>query len=104
MVEVIEILKQVVGYTPQDRKGFLVMALQGTNALERVDLQGSLAIFTPNLVETMLSYGEVEKGKHALWALLETAREQIGIDYTNRIDVLRLHIEQLSSCPITPAE
>ena len=105
VAEITEILNHVVGYTAHERKGFLILALQGTNALQRVALEGPLADFTPNLIQTMLHYGEVEPGKHALWAVLETAKGRMGVDYGDRIEVLRPHIEALSSYPIaTPKE
>jgi formylglycine-generating enzyme required for sulfatase activity len=105
MDEVIAILNQVLGYTSQDRRAFLIMALHDTNAFEQVGyLDYPPAVFTPLLVNTMLNYGEVEKGKHALWALLEAAQAQVGVDYKARIEALRPHIKKLSSGPAAATE
>lgn len=103
--EITEILKQVVGYTARERKTLLVSAFQGTNALEHVRyFDDSIEVFTTHLVDTMLNYGEVEKGRHALWAVLEAAQELMGVDYRPRIEALRPHIQKLSSYPVAPAE
>jgi hypothetical protein len=44
--------------------------------------------FILHLLQVLEGYGEVQPGKKALWAVLETARERVGVDKQARIDLL----------------
>lgn len=73
-----------------DRRSLVVQALGSQSSLlQRIDWTGNTAGFVVELVTCLSEYGEIESGKSALWVVLETVREQVGLDRQRRIDQLR---------------
>lgn len=74
----------------KDRHSILVSAL-GNDApvLQRMDWNGAVATFIPEMVCKLADYGEIEPGQQALWTLLEYVGSQSGVDVQQRIDKLR---------------
>ncbi len=54
----------------------------------QIDFDGPVGDFVTRLVAQLDEYGEVQPGKPALIALLETVREHVGVDRQGRIDAL----------------
>lgn len=54
----------------------------------QIDFDGPAGDFATRLVAQLVEYGEVEPGKPALLALLETARARVGLDQQAHIDEL----------------
>lgn len=94
--EIVSILKPALGNTHQAREAFLTLALSGTRVLDRIEYSGPNSVFLPNLINTLIDYGEIEKGKEAIWVVLEAVRENMGVDYQERIDALRPIFEKPS--------
>lgn len=92
--EIVSILKSALGNKDRDREAFLSLHLSASSVLERIDYSGSSSVFIPSLIETLLNYGEIERGKEALWAVLEAAADNLGLDYGERIEALRPAFEK----------
>lgn len=86
--ELIDLLSPLMRHE-NDRHALLTLAL-GHNAsiLQRITWSGPVETFILEMVGILADYGEIESGKQALWALLETARKRVGIDQQKRIDML----------------
>jgi formylglycine-generating enzyme required for sulfatase activity len=88
---------------PEDRPGLLTLALgMGCPVLQQIEYHGPVEPFILRLTQRLANFGELEPGTTALWALLETARERVGVDRQNRIDALRLALQ--TSAAETPAK
>ena len=72
----------------QERQANLHLALPNA-AYRRIDFQGSAHLFTVNLVNTLLQYGEIAPGKQALVAVLEVIHAQVGADTQYKIAHVR---------------
>lgn len=59
------------------------------NLLYQIETVGPVQTFVLNLIVKLVDYGDIERGKPALWALLEAAREGMGVDHQARVDALR---------------
>ena len=76
-----------------EREGFrqplLAFAL-GTHcpALAQIEWSGAVEPFILRMVGVLARVGEIEPGTQALWKLLETVRERVGLDRQARIDAL----------------
>jgi hypothetical protein len=75
--------------TEEERRALLALALGEAAVVDHIEFSGSTRVFILNLVTKLVGFGEVEPGMSALWALLVTAREEVGVDRQNRIDALR---------------
>lgn len=75
--------------TEQDRRAFLVLTLVDHALLAQIDFTGSTLNFLPSMVEKLYQFGKLDDSRPALWALLEVAREQVGLDEKHQIDALR---------------
>jgi hypothetical protein len=75
--------------TEEERRALLALALGEAAVVNHIEFSGSTRVFILNLVTKLVEFGEVEPGLSALWALLETVREGVGVDRQNRIDALR---------------
>jgi Effector-associated domain 8 len=71
-----------------ERHGILKLAFSGEAILQRLDYQGSRLSFVPGLVACLVDYGYISNGKHALWSLLLTMKDSLGIDRKDEIDGL----------------
>lgn len=71
-----------------ERRAYLIRAL-GTNA-DALNLIWNEPVntFIPNMVQTLVAFGELTSGKPALCALLEVIREDVGVDVKDSIDEL----------------
>ena len=54
--------------------------------LDRIGVDGETAVFLDLLLNTLRGYGEVEEGKPATYALLESIRSEVGVGERKRID------------------
>jgi len=63
----------------------LIYASLGTFDIE---LEGSPLEFTIRLIERTLDHGQIEPGKHALWAVLDSIRPYVGVEKQPVIDAL----------------
>lgn len=72
----------------QARKTLLTQAFIGSSLLEEIAYEGPTQDFVIELIRRLSAYGEIESGKPALWALLETIRDRVGVDKQRRIDTL----------------
>jgi hypothetical protein len=86
----------------KERKGYLIMALgTNTDALNLI-WNEPVNIFVPHMVQELVAFGEATPGKHALCALLEVIRENVGVDTQDSIDKLLQQIrEELQKAEIT---
>ena len=60
---------------------------------QRIDFTGPAHSFTVQMLATLLQYGEVEPGKSALVAVLDTLHPQVGVDKQHTIDQLRRQLQ-----------
>ena len=73
-----------------EQQALLTLALgRDATILGQIKFGGQVEVFTLNMVNKLLDFGEIEPGKQALWALLEVARDRVGVDRQARIDALR---------------
>ncbi|NER20366.1 MAG: WD40 repeat domain-containing protein [Symploca sp. SIO1C2] len=77
-----------------ERRAYLMRAL-GTNA-DALNLiwNEPINIFIPNMVNTLVAFGELTPGKPALCALLEVIRQDVGEDVKVKIDKLLQQIRE----------
>ena len=87
--EVVTLLVPLLG-SEEERRALLSLAL-GLHCpvLAQLDFKGATEIFILRLIEKLEAFGEIEPGKPALWALLETVQERVGVDRQMRIDALQ---------------
>lgn len=67
-------------YDSQGRRALLLQAGIDAELLDQIDWGDSSKLFFPRLLDILLSYGTLPDGKHALEAVLEAAKENIGQD------------------------
>ena len=86
----------------KERKGYLIRALgTNTDALNLI-WNEPVNIFVPHMVQELVAFGEATPGNHALCALLEVIREDVGVDTQDIIDKLLPQIrEELQKAEIT---
>ena len=87
--------------TETDRRALLIEAF-GVDSplLMNVDFEGATQPFILNLLAALHAYGEVEPGKSALWVLLNTVKNHVGIDIAERIDALEPQVEASAAAPL----
>ncbi len=78
--------------TENERRALIDTVFAGTSSQPDIDISGAPLEFTRRLIFRLRDFGEIEPGKPALWALLETIRVQVGIDKQTQIDALRAAI------------
>ena len=85
-----------------ERRAYLILAL-GTKAdVLNLIWNEPVNTFIPNMVQTLVAFGEVTPGKPALCALLEVIREDRGVDVEYDINQLLQKIrEELQKVEIT---
>ncbi|OKH37434.1 hypothetical protein FACHB389_09900 [Nostoc calcicola FACHB-389] len=77
------------------RRGYLIRALGiNTPVQYRLNFNTPTNDFIPNLVNELVSFGEIAPGQPALCALLEVIREDVGEDIQVRIDNLLREIKR----------
>jgi WD40 repeat protein len=86
--QIIELLTPLMS-SEADRRALIVLTFVDHPLIERIDFTGATSAFLPNLIDTLHQFGKLEDGRPALWAVLEVAREQVGLDQKHRIDALR---------------
>ena len=74
-----------------DRRTLLGATLNDV-VYSQINFGGSASNFTPQMITTLLQYGEVEPNKQAIIALLESLREQVGFDRQQEIDRLQVKL------------
>lgn len=85
----------------EDRRGLLTLALGADcPVLNQIDYSGAVGPFILNMTQQLADFGELRSGTTALWAVLETVREQVGVDRQDRIDRLRPFLQ--TSMTATP--
>lgn len=82
-----------------ERRAYLMRAL-GTNA-DALNLIWNEPVntFIPNMVQTLVAFGEITPGQPALCALLEVIREDVGVDVRLDIDELLLQLKKELKTP-----
>ncbi|MBW4593697.1 MAG: hypothetical protein KME46_12475 [Brasilonema angustatum HA4187-MV1] len=90
--ELAEILSSFVEFE-KERRSFLIAAL-GTDApvLQHIDWSGSVATFTPHMLDQLANIGE----EQAFYAVLEYMKLKVGLDQKERINKI---IEQFHLYP-----
>lgn len=89
-----------------ERRSIVRLALTPA-ALRRLKLSGPADSFTVQMVSTLLQYGEVVPGKPAVIALLDTLRNNVGVDRQAEIDQLQSKLMmqlQQQPVPLTPQQ
>jgi len=82
-------------YDRQGRRALVLQAGIDPALLHQIDWAGPSATFFPCLLDTLIAYGTLRDGRHALDALLETARQQVGQDRQAEWDTLLRNIHLL---------
>jgi hypothetical protein len=91
--ELLDLLTPLM-HREEDRRGLLDLALgMGCPVLDRIDYRGAAEPFTLRAIERLAGFGTLKDGTPALWTLMETAKERVGIDRQARIDALRPLLE-----------
>jgi WD40 repeat protein len=85
--ELIAILEPLV-QDIKERHALLNRAFFNHPLLSQIDYEGTSHVFVVNLIVRLDSFGEIERGKTALWVLLETVRDRVGVDKQSLIDQL----------------
>jgi hypothetical protein len=86
--EIVELLTPLME-RENERHGLLRLALgQDTPVLRQINFGDAVQPFILHMIGKLTAFGEIEPGKPALWALLEVARDQVGVDRQARIDTL----------------
>ncbi|MBN1287485.1 MAG: LysM peptidoglycan-binding domain-containing protein [Anaerolineae bacterium] len=87
--ELLELLTPLMQEEKQ-RRALLMRALGvGASILNQIDYAGSTDVFIMSMINTLVAFGEIEPGKQAIWALMETIRKTVGDNKQKRIDALR---------------
>jgi hypothetical protein len=73
--------------TEEQRRALLDCCIPATLTAQ-IDFDGPASDFAPRLITRLSEHGEIEPGKPALVALLETARARVGLDQQAQIDAL----------------
>ncbi len=84
----------------EGRRALLLQAGLDTQVSLQVNWDGPSSQFFPLLVETLLSFGTLPDGRHALEALLVSSKQQIGQNKQTECDTLLQHLSLL--LPQTP--
>jgi hypothetical protein len=71
-----------------ERKALIIAALHGSPLLQQLTWEGPSRAFTIHLVRKLEAYGEIAPGRPALVALLEAARDEVGLGYQAEFDRL----------------
>ncbi|MBX9257984.1 hypothetical protein H1Q63_29345 [Desmonostoc muscorum CCALA 125] len=85
------------------RRGYLIRALGTDTPVQyRLNLNTPTNQFIPNLVNELVSFGEIALGQPALCALLEVIRQDVGEDVKLLVDELLQNIrEDQNKIPVT---
>jgi hypothetical protein len=87
--ELLELLSPLLE-RESDRRALLASALGADcPVLQRIEWGGAVEPFILRMSEALARFGEVRGGEQALWALLQSVRERVGIDRQARIDALK---------------
>ena len=78
--------------TAQERQANLHLALPNA-AYRKIDFHGAADVFTANMVDTLLQYGEIAPGKQALMAVLEVIHAQVGLNHQRAIEKLQQQLQ-----------
>ncbi|MGH6629542.1 MAG: TIR domain-containing protein, partial [Burkholderiales bacterium] len=91
--------------TAEDRDTLLIQAFYLHDPLlHRIDRGGASKAFAVRLIKTLLDYGFLDEGDHALARLLATARAESGADKHAEIDALAASLKQTDApAPKPPA-
>jgi len=76
------------------RAGLLLEANIDQSLFHLISFEGANSIFFSELVYLFLQYGQLEDGRYALQAILETAKNRIGLDKRKYCDTLLLRWQQ----------
>lgn len=74
--------------TEQERQAKLRLALPNA-AYQQINFHGPAGVFTANMVNTLLQYGEDAQGKQTIIAVLDVIHDQVGGNKQRDIDQLR---------------
>ncbi len=82
--------------TPEGRRTLVVSAQLDMNLANQIHCDTTAIEFFQCLVQTLFKYGKLEDGRNSLEAILETAKQYIGIDKQEECDQLILELQNLS--------
>lgn len=88
-ISIIVTLVEPFCQTENERRALLDTLFVGATSRPEIDTSGAPLAFTRRLIFRLRDYGDIEPGKPALWALLETIRSRVGVDKQAQIDALR---------------
>lgn len=86
----------------QARKALVENALYGCPALQTIRWDGPAKSFTIQLTRLLDAFGEIEKGRPAIVAVLEEVRAEVGADRQARIDELLARLKTSTSPSTSP--
>ncbi len=81
------------------RKSLVDSALHGSSVLQKIQWGGAARPFTVRLVRLLDQFGEVERGRSAVVAVLEETRAQVGANRQAQIDVLLAQLKAPTTQP-----
>jgi hypothetical protein len=85
---IIDLITPLMG-SEAERRALLILTLFDRPLLNQLDYTGPTQIFVVALIDKLFQFGKLDDGRPVLWALLEVAREQVGLDQKHLIDALR---------------
>ena len=105
-----ELLQQIVAallplmHDAQERKALIEAALFGSPLLQQLVWQGPSRAFTSQLVQRLYTFGQIAPGRPALVALLEAAREEVGVDRQAEFNRLIAQLQGASAPTTAPPQ
>lgn len=79
--------------TDAERRTLLLGALFDHPLLKDIDYSGPTQAFVPTLIDKLYRFGKLDDGRAALRAVLESVREQVGLDKKHLFDALHPSLE-----------
>jgi hypothetical protein len=89
---------------PHARRALVEQALWGCPVLNHITWEGNAQVFTVNLIRTLLTFGECAPGRPAIILLLESVKEQTGVNHHANFDRLILQLQSPSSITSTQGD
>ena len=70
------------------RRSLIFSAFMGTSVGDQINYDGGAANFTQHVIQTLMTYDEIEPGTPALVALLQEIKRMVGVNKQRQIDTL----------------
>jgi hypothetical protein len=81
----------------KERKGYLFRALTDAPVLNRLDWDMPVDAFITDMVNKLADFGEITRGKPALYILLVEVRKEVGVDIKIHFDELIAEFVQIQT-------